>query len=849
MKHFNYQTRTLIVGLLVLAAGMATAAPRSVKQAQQEALQVANKRAASMARGQQPGVVVEPRLVFTKTKKDASAYYYIFSTGQDRGFTVVSGDDRLPAVIGYTESGNYDADRLPANFVSFMQAYQDYVDHATDTELESVSAWRTASSPRQAVEPLVTSTWSQDSPFNDQCPVFMETMRCVAGCVATAMAQILYYHKSPVSLLADIPAYKTYSYQMPLDTIKAGETYDWANMLDHYAGGETAEQRSAVAKLLLHVGCAVQMDYGPIASGTAASAEAFVKYFGMDKELTRRVQRAWYGIEAWDEMLYREMAEGRPVCYEGQSTGGGHAFVVHGYRDGLYCVNWGWGGMCDGYFDITILNPNNSSGIGASSSDDGYSMDNGMIIGIQPDNGVVDEVSTALLMSYSDLKLDGEATVSGNTVAGTVVASPGNVNMTKDSVYYSVGYQTDGGYTTLAEVFNVTAKDMKVNQYYPNKKIGFNFQYEEGKTYKLYLIESLDGKNWQPTLNAETTTMNLTVQNGTATAATAQYVLSATAQLDSVNSSGYANMGNTIDVTVSNGGDKEYYNRVYIYVSDNDSMAGRQLAYATGITVAPEGSTTFNFAYTPQAPGRYYFTVVDTDSREIGRNSIAFEASPAPQLSLVSVTCDNASEDKAIAIFQGYGTEMNVVYDTKADFTFTIRNVGGAHEGPFKFLKYDAARRGWAAYEETLTIPADTTVSFTYTAEGNYGDVVGMWIEKSANSDVAIKGMTEPNVHVSYEPDGAVTYAYPFAEIAYLSEPQADDDSTDVGITAAEATALAVTVGEGTITLKASRAADVRIVAVSGAQAARVLLSAGEQKTVSLPAGVYLVNRKKVIVR
>lgn len=764
MEHKHYTKRLMALLILTFTAtSIMLAAPRSVEQARKAAAMQMQKHRANKAKAHgETGTALNPQLVLAKERQNKDeAYYYVFSAGRDLGYIIVSGDDRLPEIVGYTESGNYDADRLPENLVSFMQAYQDFADNATDAQIEEIRQWK-AQVRHEQVAPLMEEKWNQMEPYNNMCPYYAPGERAVTGCVATAVAQILHHYGCPAKLMADIPAYTTYSNKISMPGISEGEQYDWQSMLNTYSGSETQAQNDAVAKLMLHVGCAVSMDYGP-SSGAGATAETFTKFFGMDKELVRQVFRDSYNISQWDNMLYNELAAQRPVYYDGQSTGGGHAFVVHGYDDGLYYVNWGWGGYCDGYFDITILNPHNTSGAGASSSDDGYSMGNGMIIGITPDNGKVDEVSTPKITSVKKLQVS-DASISGTQITANVTIAPQNSNL-DGKINVSVGYADNNGkYVKIGtDPFEIDSENLPHGYYFiTSTQISFN--YEEGKTYKLCLIESVDNQNWTACDGEETTSTTIKIENQTCTEVSQNYTLTATAELDTENSGGYAGMSNTINITVSNSGDKEYYDKVYIRVGTGATMP-EGYTYATGITAPINGSTTFNFAYTPQAAGTYNFWILDVNGQEIGNSSITFQATSAPVLSFVSIKCSNASGEKVYADYQGNKVEMDKVNDTKADITFEIKNDGGYYEGVFYI--YELTTSGnWSGYSKTLKIPANATTPFTFTVEGSAGSIAGMML-RSASDDVKIAGLTTANIHTIQGNIGS--YSFTDSEICYLA--------------------------------------------------------------------------------
>lgn len=754
-----------IVLLALVALGVITAEARDVEQAKQAALQQMRKVAADGAEpGRNAAIALEPRLVYSQAKTQDETYYYVFSAGENTGYTVVSGDDRLPAIIGYSDKGTFDARHLPEAFVGFMEAYQEFVDNASDEQIEEVMAWKTRAN-HQAVAPFLTSTWNQMAPYNNMCPTYQTGQRSATGCVATAIAQILYYWKTPVSLMERIPAYRSSSYGCLLRAVNKGETYDWDNMLDNYDGSETAEQQNAVAKLMLHVGCAVQMDYGP-SSGAHVDAEAFTKFFGMDKELTQYLWRASYKIDKWDQMLYGEMAAKRPVYYAGQSTGGGHAFVIQGYQDGLYYVNWGWGGYCDGYFDITLLNPDSNVGTGASSSSDGYSASNEMIIGIQPDNGVEDKVATSMLYYI----LDKSSCLTNLTMAdGHVKASAtyGTVSFSNVPVsrYVSMGYiNEDGDIVNVGtpQKMNYPGMNSDGTAYVYNVTTAIDFAAANGKTYELAPIESADAEVWALSSfhSSGDDYVAVKVNGNMASVVDLKSVLSAAVALDS-NSEGYAGMDNTINVTLSNSGDKEYYDVVTAIIKD---PAGNSFQYATGVTVPVAGSTTFNFAYTSTAGGTCNVSVVDANKNVVYSGTIDFrDAPPAPVLSFERIACTSETTGKDYGLFQGGKVQMDVVDGTKADFEFTIRNEGGYYKGRY-YIGY--LKNGeWSLEPHQLTLPANSVQTFTFTVENHAAGTVGVRILNAGSAEIS--GLKEPNIH--YLEGGNEHYAFKDCELVYLT--------------------------------------------------------------------------------
>lgn len=323
---------------------------------------------------------------------------YIFNRGTDNGFLVVAADDAVTPLLGYSERGSFDPENIPANMKAFLDGYTAEIRWAS-THPDRIRS-RKASPERAVVSPICTTTWSQSEPYNLDCPI-MGGYRAVTGCVATAMAQIMKAHNWPkkgVGSNSYTVKYDGTNYDVSSDF--SAHTYDWDNMADAYPSSTsgTAAQRAAVAQLMYDCGVSVNMAYSPYASGadgTMASL-ALVNNFNYDKGM-RQLFRDNYYLNEWNDLAYAEVAAGRPTLVCGSNSEGGHAFVCDGYSsDDYFHINWGWNGMSDGYFLLSVLDPE-QQGIGGSS--DGYSNGQRMTIGIQPSTGT-SEVVVNLYNSY-----------------------------------------------------------------------------------------------------------------------------------------------------------------------------------------------------------------------------------------------------------------------------------------------------------------------------------------------------------------------------------------------------------------------------------------------------------------
>lgn len=310
---------------------------------------------------------------------DGVTPFYVFNAEKNGGFVVVSGDDRTKPILGYADEGSIDLTNLPENVKWWFNYYAQTIAALQDSGIEPIPA---VQATRSTIKPLLTTTWSQGSPYNDQC-VF-DGYTCVTGCVATATAQVLNYYKYPAKVNA-IDSYTTGSWSLNVPAL-SGATLNWKNMCNNYTGSETTAQKKAVATLMRYCGQSVEMDYTSSSSGAVTSyvALALVKYFKYNKS-AHAIHRDGYDANGWESAIYNELAAKNPIIYCGRgSQVGGHCFVTDGYKDGLFHVNWGWGGSCDGYFVLTLMD---AYGYGPQYPDYAFGADQHAIVGLKAKSG------------------------------------------------------------------------------------------------------------------------------------------------------------------------------------------------------------------------------------------------------------------------------------------------------------------------------------------------------------------------------------------------------------------------------------------------------------------------------
>lgn len=357
--------------------------------------------------------------------------FYVFAAAEG-GFILVSADDCVMPVLGYSVSGTFVTKDMPAHVRDFFEGYEQEIRYWKQREARrgalrmehsgNADQWAMLAAGEMppallttAVSPLLTTTWGQQPLYNDLCPYdTLGASRTVTGCVATATSQIMKYHNHPST------GYGSHSYHASNDSSDYGTlsanfgntTYQWSTMPNALTSTSSAAQVNAVATLMYHVGVADEMDYnigsrggsgannynlyGTLQRSSQSSLQAYFKYrpdmvvFG----------RSDYSDSEYCAMLRAEIDQQRPILYSGRDYAGGHSFVLHGYdNNGLFYVNWGWRGSDDGYYAIGALNP----GEGGDGGNATYTFNdaNVVVTGIRPNTNWSSTATTTVAATIS----------------------------------------------------------------------------------------------------------------------------------------------------------------------------------------------------------------------------------------------------------------------------------------------------------------------------------------------------------------------------------------------------------------------------------------------------------------
>lgn len=584
--------------LFVCLAGTSFAAPITRSQALSKAQQFFA----------QHGMTVETRrepMRAPSAKLDDSPYYIYSATG-GKGFAIVSGDDRTTPILGYSLTGKISYDEAPANLKWWLDEYQRQIEWLQSHGKQA--AKQAAPDTRAVIAPLLTTKWDQGEPYNNTCPDFFTYGKSATGCVATAMAQVLYYQwqhypdRMPTQTAAEIAGYTCNTNwnslgRISVSAIPAGSKIDWANMLlDYPYNGYTSAQATAVANLMKYCGAAVQMEYANSGNGGSAGNAyrvpgAFKNYFGIDPSCANSSRLDYRTAKAWNDMIYNELANKRVVLYQGISAeGSGHCFVIDGYDgNSFFNVNWGWNGIGDGAYVLSALSPE-GTGTGAGTVDDGYNYHQAVVINVEPDHG-----------GEAD---EGKLTAENFTITRRVLSyQPQNIGSTTQSYNWGYGELKDDG--TITPIGTPTTYNVQfpVGSYLQQPTtINLNNQrLSEGEHHIVPIYRVRGTQTWKSMWDP-TSWVKVTVSGSTVTindAPAADLKISNLKISDNLT----ANLPATITFDAINTGDDDYSGFTYLFASQTDEKGDYVTHPTVGVVAGGEANQTAS--WTPTAPGTY----------------------------------------------------------------------------------------------------------------------------------------------------------------------------------------------------------------------------------------------------
>lgn len=470
----------IAISLILSFTGVAFAEERSEQEILNAAKQVLNSNA------MQRKTSINNEISILRKDEQLSIVGY-----RDGRWAFIANDNQFDAVLGYTDEAV--VSEIPPALEWWIKAMDASLNMRLSEGKRQTKIMK-AGKYSDAIEPLVTTKWNQDAPYNNLCPEYTVNYikhKYVTGCVATSMAQVMNYHEHPVKGTGS-NSYYLYDDKGTRTRVYANfgnTTYDWANMLDVYrTNSYTAEEAKAVATLMYHCGVSVKMQYAQDGSGALSqdACTALAKNFGYHQNI-KVYYRDIYHVDEWMDIVYRELNDKCPIIYGGARNDGGHSFVLDGYdATGKVHVNWGWGGQGDGYFDIAKL--------------DGYSQMQDMVIVRKPDD-----------TRYTDRFASTWGLVEPLTASIAIT----NVTMSASGIF-NFNHHNFNGYIGVM-IMDLASNKTQLLTKYDEKIVDFPFGYGYSKfnlkfniggladgTYRIY-FGTLDDNDteWQPVRSKE----------------------------------------------------------------------------------------------------------------------------------------------------------------------------------------------------------------------------------------------------------------------------------------------------------------------------------------------------------
>lgn len=680
--------------ILLITVVFASAQSVTNEEAFAKAKAFVQQRQAALSKGQKTEKLVLKHIQQHDVLSETSgSQLFMYNIGDNNGFVIVSADERTPDILGYADSGSIDPDNMPENMRSWLEMYAREI--ASLSEDIIMPQYATAYHP--SISPLITATWNQSAPYNLQCPTIDDT-QCVTGCVATAMAQALSCARPEGSKAI---ASRNGAPDLP------NATFDWNIIKDNYDSSDKSASAQEVAKLMRYCGQAAGMEYGTSVSNSVSSyaADGLKKYFNISNTC-HIVERQFFMSTAWDETIYNELRNNRPVIIGGRSAnGGGHSFVCDGYDgEGNYHINWGWGGLSNGYFHINALSPS-IQGIGGTNS--GYNNNMDAIIGIKAKDPSETEENISVLYIFD---LQTSATSCTRT-------TDGNFNI---PITYMIDCQNNDGITTYDLCWGVFDSNGKLLQTSEISSLNFTYGTEytltnialgnglSNGTYTLKFLSRQHGATtWGMSNNMNLFAITMSIDNNDATLTLPQ--MSGNTENYDISDvkfigSGLVNKNHTIEMNVKNTGDT-FTGKIYIIDYDANKIIG-----STSVNFDPGDSDILRaIVKFPETGTRriLFYKAVDGRYARIQTPVYTFDVTEQQYttLSVSGKPANNYTIEDGVYIIDSKNLEMQCTVNNSTAFDYNSFLLYGLDTGnnSFRFIA-----------EGHVNVPANNTISVTH---------------------------------------------------------------------------------------------------------------------------------------
>jgi hypothetical protein len=679
--------------------------PRSKDDALNLALSFLNTSTVQGQRAPLDASVLEP-VVWSDDLLSKSVY--VFNISGNRGFVMVSGDERARDILAWSDRSEFDYQTIPDNFRYWISVYNDELKLLRSQPVVSEKV-NNSSLTVQAVSPLLGLVkWDQGSPYNALCPVIntVNGSRAVTGCVATGMAQVMYYHRWPEKGTGS-KSYTTKTLKIPLELDFSSTYYNWDKMIPQYGAASSDEAKTAVATIMYHAGVAVSMDYNSSSSAYFTDmGRALYQNFGYDPNL-QLVFRNYMSRDHWAQVLMNELYAARPILYGGtQADESGHLWICDGVdQNGFFHFNWGWGGAYNGYFTLSALNPDELNGESVSG---GYNYYQQAIIGLQKPS----QSSSPVMAFYLNKPLE-------YTVPGNLRSQSFSINAQNAFNYglHTVSFQLALGIYNGSSLVNVL-KSFQIND------LKSNFGWNELSFTNLTVPSSVSQGNYQLKLIHRTNSNQdwslVPVRTGVPawidTRITNDSIVFShpinqwpqlTLQFMSPIGSVYASKTGRFGLTVQNNGG-EYNSAVFFKLTP---LSGGESVFETShewLSLVTNESATITFAGTMNMPAGDYVMTAFYDVSNNNNAPVYQQLGDTVRIKIRSTPVT----DPILTLQQPISfPSNNAVMKNNADLSATITNTGGYFENhliAFIFTSTGSSSIGYLGYRKVMLDSLET---------------------------------------------------------------------------------------------------------------------------------------------
>ena len=638
--------RTFLMLACLAALSTAMAAPVS----ENEAMNIASQFLAQKSIQASGLKMAHKALLPSLTKGAETAAYYVFNADRSLGgYVVVAGDDRAPAVLGYSDTGKFDDKDMPEAMQELLDSYVEQINAIDDGQ---AALHFTAN---RAIAPLVPAVWSQNTPYNKLLPYLQANKHAYAGCVATALAQIMYYYKWPATSMA-IPGYTSQTLKFVMPELPSTD-FEWDLMRNTYQTTDTTSAAAlAAAKLTLYCAQALQANFKNASTSASSSdiPEVISTYFGY-KGTAKYYRRPLYTTPEWEAMIYAELETGRPIVYAGSKISGAHAFVLDGCDgNGMFHINWGWNGQSNGYFLLSVLNPD-IQGTGSADGAYGYVLSQAFVGGIEPGEAMDESFCvTSKLLQIDEYINTRNSTDEDFSLSITTHFA----NYTNHPISFDFGwgvYQEDG---TLVTILNKGYRnDLSSGYYiYPSRTLLFGSGITSG-TYRIVPVCSeREANNWRPCEAASLNYIEMVIDGNDCTFTCCGVNGTPFYTLNSCQSEGLRHPNRPLDITLNLTNLGTTRNDV-IYMLVNDEIYS-----ASFIDIARGESGDIQFRFVPTAAGEYNLTFsAYSDGRDpFALYNVLIEEMPAANLSGSIMMLNVTDATNKIMTSDKYSVQVNI---------------------------------------------------------------------------------------------------------------------------------------------------------------------------------------------